>query len=762
METILKYNTEAKTFGQALPMGNGALGAMIYGAVKRERISLNHDTLWSGKPAQQMIDTAYEAYQKAQKLIFEGKAYEAQRELENNFTGPWVNSYLPLGNLYFELEESTGNCLNYERGLDIENSISYVKYEDGGIRFEREYFVSNPDDCIVIKLRSSKPVSYVLSGDCIGKSAVTAGQDVLYFSGECPTSIGPSYAPKFKPITYDGNGVKVSALAKVVCDGETVWETDTLEIKNTTEVFIYFCVETSFISFDTLPNKPTFYPCLEKMDRILAKGYEKIKAEHISDASGLFNRVVVDFGQESSNLYTDERLRRVDKDLGLCELIYNYGRYLIIASSRKGSQATNLQGIWNESMYPPWSSDYTVNINTQMNYWPVLSCDLADCNYPLIELIKNISKNGRETAENFYHAPGFVSHHNIDIWATTTPVGAKGKYSSLYAVWNMSSGWLCRHLFEHYEYTLDKSFLRETAYPIMQECAKFYLSLLVKRNGKWILSPSTSPENTYQLGGRPVTVAEYTTMTQSILQDLFTNIVKCARVLGISDDFVRDIEEKLPDVGIYKLGTDGELLEFDKEYPEHDLHHRHLSHLYALYPADIITVDSSKALANACKRTLERRGDASTGWSIAWKINLWTKLKDGNRALKLVKTQLTLREEEDSIVEYDNGGTYQNMLSAHPPFQIDGNFGVVAGITQMFLQCEDDKIKILPALPKELKKGKIHGLLAKGNIKVDMDWKEGKLSHLAICSPFAQQVIIRFNEKDITVFLEAGKKLVLV
>ena len=762
METILKYNSPAKSFNEALPMGNGALGAMIYGGVQKERISLNHDTLWSGKPGQHIIDKAYESWKKAQKLIFDGKSHESQREVENNFTGPWMNSYLPLGTLYFEREGASGNCAKYERGLDIEKSLAYVRYEEDDILFQREYFVSCPDDCMAVKLTSSKPSSYVFSGDCVVKGAITAGENALYFSGECPTSIAPSYHQKFKPIMYDGDGIKFSALAKIVCDGETDWELDKLKIKNATQIIIYFCAETSFIDFDTLPTKPTFYPCLERMENVIAKGYEKIRAEHVSDVSELFNRVVVDFGQPTSSLSTEERLQKADKDLGLFELLYNYGRYLIIASSRKGSQATNLQGIWNESIYPPWSSNYTLNINTPMNYWPVLSCDLADCNQPLIELIKNISENGRETAEKFYNAKGFVCHHNTDIWANTTPVGAKIEGSSSYAVWNMSSGWLCRHLFEHYEYTLDKTFLRETAYPIMQESAKFYLSLLVKRNGKWMLSPSTSPENTYQKDGRTLIMAEYTTMTQSIIQDLFINLLKSAKILGISSNLLLEIQEKLPDIGIYKIGSDGELLEYDKEYIETDIHHRHLSHLYALYPADIITTDSERELVSACERVLERRGDVSTGWSIAWKINLWAKLKDGERALKLVKEVLNLDERENNVVGYDKGGIYKNMLISHPPFQIDGNFGVVAGITQMFLQCEDGKIKILPALPQALKNGKIYGLLAKGNIKVDIVWEEGKLSHLAICSPFAQQVNIHFNQKDLTVFLEANKKLVLV
>ncbi|MBQ3040127.1 MAG: glycoside hydrolase N-terminal domain-containing protein [Clostridia bacterium] len=761
MEKILNYNKPAGAFEEALPLGNGSLGAMVYGRTDIERISLNHDTLWSGKPGQTLVEGARESYEKAQALTLEGKFYEAQKELERNFTGPWLNSYMYLGNLYIKREGSSGCFESYSRILDLEKSLVTVSYVEDGISFEREYFVSHPDNCVMVKLKSSSPVSYELTGDCVGKSAVTAGAGSLFLSGECPAAISPNYDMRARAVVYDGDGVKVSAIVRVSCDGKTEYKADALLIQNVTDVTIYFCAETSFIDFDKLPTKPTFYPCEKRMTELYQKPYDEIKADHLDDVMPLFNRIETDFGGPTSNLPTDERIRSDQKDTSLCELLYNFGRYLIIASSREGSRATNLQGIWNEHFYAPWSSNYTVNINTEMNYWPVLMCNLPECHQPMIELIKAVSVNGRETAKHYYGAEGFVSHHNLDLWANTTPVGNKVEASPRYAYWNMSSGWLCRHLFEHYEYTLDKDFLASVAYPIMVESAKFYLSVMINYNGKWIITPSTSPENGVIIDGKVIHTTTYTTMTQSIVEDLFTNILASAKILGIEDSLVAEIRKKLPNVGIYKIGSHGELLEYNEEYEEEDVHHRHVSHLYAMYPAGIITTNATPELAHACRQTLEIRGDESTGWSMGWKVNLWARLKDGNRAYKLVKTQLTFVDPSAELKYSHGGGTYANMFDAHPPFQIDGNFGVVAGITQMFLQCEDGRIKILPALPDEMKNGKIKGLLAKGKIKVDIEWKNSKLSRLELVTPIAQTAIINIEGVDREIALEANEIFVI-
>ncbi len=757
MEKILRYSKPAEYFEEALPLGNGQLGAMIYSGTEIDRISLNHDTIWSGKPGDNFVEGAYESNERAKKLVNEGKRHEAQRELEENFTGKWLNSYMLLGTMYIKNLDSKGNFEKYLRMLDMEKGIASLSYTEDGVDYEREYFVSFPDNCMMVKLNSSKPVSYEIYGDCVGKSHVTSWCENLYFSGECPTELAPSYRKDELPVVYDGDGVKVSAVAKIKTDGEVKKETNSkITVNNAKYVEIYFCAETSFISFDKLPTKKTLKPCLDRMERLYENSYDELRKRHIEDFSSLFNRVITDFGGEESALDTDDRLKSENKDLGLCELLYNFGRYLVIAGSREGSQATNLQGIWNESYYAPWSSNYTLNINAEMNYWPVLMNDLVSCNEPIINLTKNISVNGRETAKRLYHAEGFVSHHNSDLWAHTTPVGAKVVNSTQYAYWNLSSGWLCRHLFEHYEYTLDKDYLRETAYPIMKEAAKFYLSVMEEYNGRYILTPSTSPENSYNEGDHWIYLSKYTVMSQSIIEDLFKNVSKSAKILGIEDDFTRTIDERKDKIGIYEKGSEGQLLEYDGEYEETDIYHRHVSHLYGFYPADLITTENNPEVAQMIRRSLERRGDEGTGWSMGWKVNLWAKLKDGDHALRLVKNQLRFMpaRPDASVDMWHSGGTYANMFDAHPPFQIDGNYGVCAGIAQMFLQCEDGKIKILPALPTEMKNGSIKGLLAKGNVKVDIEWENNQLKSLKLVTPIKQTAIINIGGRDTQVSLE--------
>lgn len=761
MEALLKYSRPAKHFEEALPLGNGQLGAMVYGDTQNERISINHDTLWSGKPGDTFVEGAYESNERAKALVNEGKYYEAQREIEENFTGKWLSSYMLLGNLYIKREGASGNTTKYLRTLDMENSIVKVSYTEDEIDFEREYFVSFPDNCMMVKLKSSKPVTYVIDADCVGKSTVTKWTNTLCLTGECPSAIAPSYHRDATPIIYDGDGVKVSALARVISDGMLVKDsTEIITVENVTDATIYFCAETSFVSFDKLPDKKTFYPCLERLDKLSEKSYDAIKEEHTKDVSELFNRVKTDFGGLESDKMTDERLKSENKDLGLCELLYNFGRYLIIAASREGSRATNLQGIWNDSFFAPWSSNYTLNINAEMNYWPVLMSNLVSCNLPIIEQVKNISINGRETAKRLYHAEGFVSHHNSDLWAHTTPVGNKVVNSTQYAYWNMSGGWLCRHLFEHYEYTLDKKFLEETAYPIMRECVKFYLSVMENYNGKWIITPSTSPENSYNgKDGHYIYLSKYTVMSQSIAEDVFKNLSKVAQILGIDDELIMTVNERKDHIGIYKKGSEGQLLEYDDEYEETDIYHRHVSHLYGFYPADIITTENNPEVSAMVKRSLERRGDEGTGWSMGWKVCLWARLKDGDHALKLVKNQLRYMpaEPDESVDMWHSGGTYANMFDAHPPFQIDGNYGVCAGIAQMFLQCEDGKIRILPALPSEMKQGSIKGLLAKGNITIDIEWKNNKASSVKLVTPFDQTAIIVIDGEDRVVSLKANE-----
>lgn len=650
----------------------------------------------------------------------------------------------------------------YCRELNMETGIASVRYAEDGIKFEREYFVSHPDNCLAIHITSNKPASYIISADCQLKYAVTANGGELCLTGECPTDISPDYARGLTPLVYDGDGIKFAAIGVAVSDGKINSEDSCVIVEDCTDLIFTLCVETSFISFDVLPEKKFYYPCEERAFAIAKKAYADVRAAHIADVSAYYNRVQLDLGFKKSNLPTDERIKQPDKsrDLGLVELLFNFGRYLVIASSHEGSQATNLQGIWNEKLYAPWSSNYTVNINAEMNYWPVLMCNLAGMDMPIIELVKKISVTGADAAHDFYRGKGYCSHHNIDLWGLATPVGAQREGCLRYAFWNMSSGWLCRHVWEHYEYTLDREYLEKTAYPLMKGAAEFYLSIMTEDNGKYLISPSTSPENDYYHSeNERMALARYSTMSQAILMDLFGNISCAAEILGIEDDFVRKIREKLPLLDTYAVGSEGQLLEYDKDFKEVDIHHRHISHLYGLYPGESITVESTPELAEACRKTLLRRGDVSTGWSMGWRVNLWAKLKDGNHALSLVKNQLAFVPATETR-SWRCGGTYPNLFGAHPPFQIDGNFGVCAGIAQMLLQCEDGKLRLLPALPDDFENGSVSGLLAKGDVTVDISWENGKLKTFSLTSPFSQTVKVATPDTEREVSLTAGEKFV--
>ncbi len=757
MENSLRYAQPATCFEEALPLGNGHIGAMVYGGCAKDRISLNHDTLWSGKPRRVSRPKARDAYLESRELLRADRYAEAEALLERDFTADWSQAYLPLGSLFIECL-SSGEIRDYSRRLDLDTAIASVRYTQGGIRFERAYFVSHPDNCLVLRISSDKAADYVFRADSPLKSAVTVWENRLYLTGECPSCVPPVYAQDAVPVVYDGEGVKFAAIGAVRTDGTLGRDRDSLTVHGATELTFVMCVETSFVRFDAMPTKPCYYPCEARLQETGAQPYAALFDRHVADHQALYGRVRADFGFPADRRMTDDRLKAENRenDLGLVELLYNYGRYLIIAASREGTQAANLQGIWNEKFFAPWSSNYTLNINTEMNYWPVLMNNLAGLDMPLIDLAKTLSVTGAAAAKDFYGARGWCAHHNADLWGHATPVGMQGKGSLRYAFWNMSAGWLCRHVWEHYEYTQDTEYLRQTAYPLMKEAARFYLDILVPEGDRRIITPTTSPENSFlhPRDGR-IGLARISAMTQAILIDLFTNLSQAADVLGPADPLIEEIRQVLPALDTYAVGSQGQLLEFDAEYPEHDIHHRHLSHLYGLYPGESITTGATPALAEACRVTLERRGDLSTGWAMGWRVCLWAKLKDGDRALKLVQDQLRFADPSDQRCSF-SGGTYPNLLDAHPPFQIDGNYGVCAGITLMLLQCEDGKIRILPALPRKFRNGSIRGLKAKGNITVDIAWQDGRLTQYQLTAAQDCTVTVAALDGERTVCLQAG------
>ena len=733
------YTKPAENFNEAQPLGNGTIGAMLFGKTENEHIGLNHDTLWTGIPWHETREGNYDAYMKARTEVLTEKYADAHTTITEGFASRNNSDrYQPFGDLVITFPKG-GEVENYARVLSLDDAVARVTYTQDGVSYTREMFCSYPDKLLAIRLTVDKPgtLSFKAHLKSPHKNSIIAGDGRVILDGECPLSYTPDESPIYSSDPKQ-RGIRFAGELRVKTDGTVInpdltHSSSAVCVENATEAVLFVSITSSYIDPYHRPDGEYRKPLTEILDKAEALGWDKLIARHLEDYHALYNQISLDLGSSGrEELPTDERLARFEEDKNDCSLytlLFDFGRYLTIAGSREGSLAMNLQGIWNEKLKPDWRCNYTLNINTEMNYWPTLMCGLESCYEPLLKFIENRVESGRKTAREMYHAPGFVMHHNSDIWAMTTPAMCG---NACWGFWNGAAGWLCYHLYEYYAYTGNVDYLRKTAYPIMLEAAEFYLSQLIKQDdGRLSVCPSASPENTFITAeGQRSAVSKWTAMSDSIACSLFRNCLEAAKILGDNSTLLAQLDSALAEMKPYEIGTDGRIMEWNEEFVEREVTHRHLSHLWALHPARMITV-RDKEYATACRKSLETRGDRGTGWSLGWKINMWARLGDGNRAKQLLDMQLHLVS-SDVETNRTTGGTYPNLFDAHPPFQIDGNFSMTSGILEMLasqIPTENgEELVLLPALPDGWKNGSLRGMRLRGGQILDMCWKDGKIA----------------------------------
>ncbi|MGN7986361.1 glycoside hydrolase family 95 protein [Pedobacter sp. 22226] len=745
---LLWYDKPAKIWEETLPLGNGKLGMTPDGGIAKENIVLNDITLWSGGKQDANNYEAYKSLPKIRQLILEGKNDEAQELVNRDFVckgqgsgGAAWGKYQTLGNLQLEYEYPGVKAIKpevYKRTLSLDKAVATTEFTLNGVKYKREYFCSFDDDVDVIRITADQPkkLNCNISINRPEKATLaTQGNDLLMF-GQLDNGT-------------DGKGMRyMSRVSTKIKDGSVSTDGNILKIKDATEIIIYVAAETDFKHADFEARVKNVLQEAKK------KVYAEELAKHSANFGKLFNRLKINLGEgEAAKLPTDVRLDHFYKDykndVSLSALFFQFGRYLSISSTRVGLLPPNLQGLWAKEINTPWNGDYHLDVNVQMNHFAIEPANLSELNLPLAELVRNLTTHGAKTAKAYYNADGWIAHVITNVWGFTEP----GESAS-WGASNAGSGWLCSNLWDHFAYSRDLKYLK-SIYPILKGSAAFYQSALIKdpKTGWLVTSPSVSPENTFYLpNGKTASISMGPTIDNQIVRELFNNVITAAKLLKVDAAFSASLQEKLksiPPVGI--ISKDGRIQEWLEDYKETDPQHRHISHLYGVYPAGLITPASTPALAEAAKKTLEVRGDDGPSWSIAYKQIFWARLQDGNRAFKLFREILkpTLRTD----INYGaGGGVYPNMLSAGPPFQIDGNFGATAAIAEMLIQSHDGFIELLPAIPDAWKAfGEIKGLKARGNFTVDMNWKDGKITACKIASATPQKVKIKINGKLSTI-----------
>ncbi|MFC4478088.1 glycosyl hydrolase family 95 catalytic domain-containing protein [Flavobacterium chungangensis] len=772
-KNVLWYKQPAEFFEESLVLGNGKMGATVFGGANSDKIYLNDITLWSGEPVN--ANMSPEAYKNipAIREALKNENYKLAEELNKKVQGKNSESYAPLGTLEINNSEK-GKAVNYHRELDLSNAISKVSYEMAGIKYTREYFVSAPDKVMIIKLTADQKgaLNFDINLKSLLKSTVEVRNNILVLKGSAPIHENAGYNVSPKYLSLKERGTRFTGLVQIKkTDGKITSSREALTLTDATEAVIYVSVATSFNGFDKNPASEGLDEvsiALQNLNSAYAKPFDKLKESHIADYQKFFSRVNLDLGKTTApDLPTDERLLRYadgkeDKNLEI--LYFNFGRYLLISSSRTLGVPANLQGLWNPHLSPPWSSNYTMNINLEENYWLAENTNLSEMHSSLLSFIKNLSVTGKVTAKTFYGVDkGWAAAHNSDIWAMTNPVGQFGKEDPMWACWPMAQAWLSTHIWEHYTFTQDVVYLKKEGYPLMKGAAEFCLGWMVTdKNGNLITSPSTSPENQYKLADGFVGATLYGgTADLAMIRECFEKTIKASKVLNTDADFRKKLETALSKLYPYQIGKKGNLQEWYFDWEDNDPKHRHQSHLFGLFPGDHITPLKTPDLAEASKKTLEIKGDETTGWSKGWRINLWARLWDGNRAYKMYRELLRYVDPDGKKTEKPRrgGGTYPNLFDAHPPFQIDGNFGGAAAVAEMLVQSNENEIRLLPALPDAWSEGSVKGICARGGFEIEMTWSDKKPEKVIVSSKNGGKTTLIFGDKKQEIVLQKGESI---